>query len=77
MDWFTWSNFAYLLVLIAGALLTVVSTKWRNVVKEAKEALEKYKEAMADGTMTKKEKEAVMKETLDILGAILKVYWKF
>lgn len=45
MDWMNWSNFAYLMVIILGAVGTMVATKYRIVVKEMKEVAQKYHEA--------------------------------
>ncbi|KKN47806.1 hypothetical protein LCGC14_0659270 [marine sediment metagenome] len=75
-DWFNWSNALYLVILILGAILTLVSTKIRVVVAELKELFEVVRVANADGKYTEKEKEKILKEVLDVLAAILKAIWK-
>ena len=39
MEWMNWENFAYLMVIILGAVGTMVATKYRMVVKELKEVV--------------------------------------
>ena len=76
-DWFNLSNFLYLLILVLAAVFTLVTAKYRAVVKELQELAEVVRIGYADGTLNKKEKEAILKEVLDVLKAILAVVWKF
>ena len=71
-DWINLNNGLYLMALILGAVATV---KYRAVVRELKEAIEVIRVANADGTITKKEKDRIIKESLDVVLAILKVIW--
>jgi|TARA_R100001463_G_scaffold13828_3_gene36902 hypothetical protein len=77
MDWMNWENFAYLMVIILGALGTMVATKYRMVVKELKEVAKKYSDAKKDGKVTKEEQQAIAKECMDVLMAVVKMLWKF
>lgn len=77
MDWMNWSNFAYLMVIILGAVGTMVATKYRIVVKEMKEVALKYHEAKKDGKITKEEQQEIAKECMDVLMATVKLVWKF
>ena len=54
MEWMNWENFAYLMVIILGAVGTMVATKYRIVVKELKEVAAKYHEASKDGKIPKR-----------------------
>ena len=72
-----WANFAYLMIIILGAVGTMVATKYRIVVKELKEVAQKYHEASKDGKIDEKEKQALAKESMDVLMAIVKMVWKF
>ena len=72
-----WSNFAYLMVIILGAVGTMVATKYRIIVKEMKEVAQKYHEANKDGKITKEEQQAIAKECMDVLMATVKLVWKF
>tara|TARA_R110000751_G_scaffold44771_1_gene102185 strand:+ start:1061 stop:1294 length:234 start_codon:yes stop_codon:yes gene_type:complete len=77
MEWLSWSNAAYLAVIILGALATMVATKYRIILKEMKEAAAKYSEASKDGKITKEEQQAIAKECMDVLMAAVKLIWKF
>jgi len=77
MDWMNWSNFAYLMIIILGAVGTIVATKYRIVVKEMKEVAQKYHEAKKDGKITKEEQQEIAKECMDVLMATVKLVWKF
>ena len=75
-DWFNWSNALYLAILILGVVFTLVTTKYRAVVKELKELFEVVHEAYDDGKLTDAERKKILKEVLDVLKAILGVIWK-
>jgi hypothetical protein len=77
MEWLSWGNAAYLAVIILGAWGTMVATKYRIIVKEMKEAAQKYHEAAKDGKITKEEQQAIAKECMDVLMAAVKLVWKF
>lgn len=77
MDWMNWSNFAYLMVIILGAVGAMVATKYRIVVKEMKDVAQKYHEAKKDGKITKEEQQELAKECMDVLMATVKLVWKF
>ena len=72
-----WSNFAYLMIIILGAVGTMVATKYRIIIKEMKEVAAKYHEAAKDGKITKEEQQAIAKECMDVLMATVKLVWKF
>jgi len=75
-DWLTWSNALYLAGMVLAGLLTVYSAKYRKVIKEVKDVVDKLSTALEDKKLSKKEKEVIMKEVLDVLSAMLKVFWK-
>lgn len=75
-NWFNFSNFLYLMILALGTIVTIVSVKYRNLMKEIRDVFEVLRVGYEDGKLTKKEKESVMKEVLDVLSALLKVVWK-
>mgnify|MGYP003629216245 FL=1 len=77
MDWLSWSNGAYLMVIILGAVGTMAAVKYKPLIKEIKEVFKKYNEAMADGKITKKEQQALAKECMDVLMSLVKLIWKF
>ena len=58
MEWLNWSNFAYFMVLMLTLVGTIVGTKYRILVKELKDVAQSYKDAMKDGKLSEKEKEA-------------------
>ncbi len=76
MEWFSWSNMFYLVGLILAAGLTMVATKYTNIVKELKDVAKKLEEGYADGELSKSEKEAVMKEVLDVVKSVINLKWK-
>ena len=77
MEWMNWTNFAYLMVIILGAVGTMVATKYRIVVKELKEVAQKYHEVSKDGKIDEKGKQALAKESMDGLMAVVKMVWRF
>ena len=76
MEWLSLSNFAYLVAILIGVYMIVVSLKWRPILKEFKDVAEKYNEAMKDGKLTAKEKQAIAKESMDILSVAIRMVWK-
>jgi hypothetical protein len=77
MEWLSWSNAAYLAVIIIGGGMTFAAAKYKKLLKEIKEALETYREAAKDGKITAAERDKIVKEVLDVAGAGIKIFWKF
>ena len=75
-DWFSWSNLFYLIGIILAGGLTMVASKYTTIVKEMKEVAKVLEEAYEDGHLSKKEKEDVMKECLDVVKSIINLKWK-
>lgn len=75
-DWFNWSNFFYLLGLIAAGGMTFVGLKYKKLVEEIKEVFKVMQDAYEDGKLSKAEQKAIMKEVLDVFSALLKIAWK-
>lgn len=75
-DWLSWSNFFYLMGLIIAAVITLVATKYRNIVKELGDVAEKLELGYQDKKLTKAEKDAIMKEVLDVVKAVINLKWK-
>jgi len=76
MEWLSWSNVAYVIAILIGGYLTISTNKYRKLIKEVQEALEEYHKASKDGNITKSERDAIVKEVLDILSAGIKIFWK-
>ena len=76
MEWFSWSNLFYLIGIILAGGLTMVASKYTTIVKEMKEVAKVLEEAYEDGHLSKKEKESVMKECLDVVKSIINLKWK-
>tara|TARA_R110002167_G_scaffold135668_1_gene322251 strand:- start:612 stop:848 length:237 start_codon:yes stop_codon:yes gene_type:complete len=77
MEWLTWGNAAYLIAIMLGGIATLVATKYKPALKELKEVAQKYNEAMADGKLSVKEKQELAKECMDVVSAVLKLFfWK-
>ena len=54
---------------------TLVATKYKNIVKEMGDVAKKLEEGYKDGKLTKQEKDAVMKEVIDVMKSVLKAKW--
>ena len=76
MEWFSWSNMFYLIGIILAGGLTMVASRYTSIVKEMKEVAKALEEGYEDGYLSKEEKEAVMKEALDVLKAVINLKWK-
>ena len=76
MEWFSWSNMFYLIGIILAGGLTMVASRYTSIVKEMKEVAKVLEEAYEDGHLSKKEKESVMKECLDVVKSIINLKWK-
>ena len=77
MEWMSLENAAYMMVIILGALGTMVAVRYRPLVKEVKEVAQKYSDAKKDGSISKSEQQAIAKECMDVIVAIGKLVWKF
>jgi len=75
LEWFSWTNGFYLLGLILAGMATLMAAKYKALMKEIKDVSDSLQSAYADGKLTKKEKEAIMKEALDVLKAIINLKW--
>ena len=75
-DWFSWSNLFYLIGIMLAGGLSLVASKYTTIVKEMKEVAKVLEEAYEDGELSKKEKESVMKECLDVVKSIINLKWK-
>jgi len=76
LDWFSWSNLLYFLVLLLGTILAVVSAKWRNVFTQLKELAETLERAYSDKKLTNAERREIIKESLDVLKALIGIKFK-
>ena len=75
-DWFNWTNFFYLTgIMIAGGA-TFIGLKYKKLVDEIKEVFKVLQEAYEDGKLDNDERKKIMKEVLDVLGALMKIAWK-
>ena len=75
-DWFSWSNLFYLIGIMLAGGMSLVASKYTTIVKEMKEVAKVLEEAYEDGELSKKEKEAVMKEVLDVVKSVINLKWK-
>jgi len=77
LDWFNWTNFFYLMGLVVAGGATMVGLKYKKLVDELKEVFKALQEAYEDdGKLDSEERKQIMKEILDVLGALLKIAWK-
>lgn len=76
-DWFSVYNGLYLIVLILGAVATLITKKYRKVVKELSELTVALKNGYSDKKLTKAEKDEIMKEALDVVKSIIQLKWRF
>ena len=75
-DWCSWANLFYLIGIMLACGLALVASKYTTIVKEMKEVAKVLEEAYEDGELSKKEKEAVMKEVLDVVKSVINLKWK-
>ncbi len=75
-DWFTWDTLLYLVIVILGGFLTIVAAKHRAVIREMRELAEAVRAGYADNKLTDAERKHIMKEALDVIGALIKVAWR-
>jgi hypothetical protein len=76
LDFLNWSNFFYLVGILLATYVTLVSSKYKKLIKEVKDVANKLEESYKDGEITKKEKEDIMKESLDISKALINIKWR-
>jgi hypothetical protein len=77
MEWLSLSNAAYMLVIILGAVMSLVAVRYKPLVKEVKEVAQKYHDAKKDGKISKSEQQQLAKECMDVVVQIGKLVWKF
>ena len=75
-DWLNWTNFWYLMGLMLAGGATFVGLKYKKLVDEMKDVFKVLQEAYADGKLDNDERKKIMKEVLDVMGALLKIAWK-
>ena len=76
-DWFHWTNFWYLMGIMVAGGATFVGMKYKKMVAEMKDVFKALQEAYADdGKLDNEERKKIMKEVLDVMGALLKIAWK-
>lgn len=76
-DWFNWTNFWYLMGIMVAGGATFVGMKYKKMVAEMKDVFKALQEAYADdGKLDNEERKKIMKEVLDLMGALLKIAWK-
>ena len=75
-DWFNWTNFWYLMGLMLAGGATFVGLKYKKLVDEMKDVFRVLQESYADGKLDNDERKKIMKEVLDVMGALLKIAWK-
>ena len=74
-DYFTWSTFFYLVGIVLAGSLTLVSTRYRKIMKELVDVVKVLEEANRDKKVTAAEKKKIMKEVLDVVKAIIGLKW--
>ena len=75
-DWFNWTNFWYLMGLMLAGGATFVGLKYKKLVDEMKDVFKVLQESYADGKLDNDERKKIMKEVLEVMGALLKIAWK-
>ncbi len=76
-DWFNWTNFWYLMGIMVAGGATFVGMKYKKKIAEMKDVFKALQEAYADdGKLDNEERKKIMKEVLDVMGALLKIAWK-
>jgi hypothetical protein len=76
MDYFSWSTLFYLIGLILAGSLTLVSARYRKIMKELGDVVTALEKANEDKKVTNAEKKMIMKEVLDVVKAIIGLKWK-
>tara|TARA_R100000734_G_C3318766_1_gene113349 strand:+ start:1199 stop:1450 length:252 start_codon:yes stop_codon:yes gene_type:complete len=76
MGYLSWTNFFYLIGILLAGGLTLVSTRYRSIMKELQDVVKTLEDANRDKKITKAEKEKIMKEVLDVVKAIINLKWQ-
>tara|TARA_A100001201_G_scaffold53894_1_gene52727 strand:+ start:97 stop:348 length:252 start_codon:yes stop_codon:yes gene_type:complete len=76
MGYLSWTNFFYLIGILLAGGLTLVSTRYRSIMKELQDVVKTLEDANRDKKITKAEKEKIMKEVLDVVKAIINLKWR-
>ena len=74
-DYFSWSNLFYLVGIILAGSLTLVSSRYRKIMKELTDVVKVLEKANEDKKVTNAEKKLIMKEVLDVVKAIIGLRW--
>ena len=74
-DYFTWSTFFYLLGIVLAGSLTLVSARYRKIMKELGDVVKALEKANEDKKVNSAEKKEIMKEVLDVVKAIIGLRW--
>ena len=74
-DYFTLSTFFYLIGILLAGSLTLVSTRYRKIMKELGDVVKALEKANEDKKVTDDEKKEIMKEVLDVVKAIIGLKW--
>ena len=73
--WITWGNVFYLVGLIIITLGTIVSAKWRSLIKELGDVFRVLDESLKDGKIDDAEKQKIMKELIQAGYAGIRAVW--
>ena len=65
-----------MLVIIMGAVMSLVAARYKPLVKELKEVAQKYHDAKKDGKILNMIQQ-LAKECMDVVVQIGKLVWKF
>ena len=69
-------GFFYLAGIMVAGGATFIGLKYKKLVDEIKEVFKVLQEAYEDGKLDNDERKKIMKEVLDVLGALMKIAWK-
>ena len=70
-EWLSWSNLLYMVGLGIAGYATSVTAKNRQIVIEIGELVKALEDGYEDGSLSKEEKDTVMKEALDVAKAVI------
>jgi|TARA_Y100000034_G_C6757217_1_gene336992 hypothetical protein len=76
LDWFSWTNFFYLVGLIIAGLAAIMAAKYKTLMKEVGDVAKVLEESYADKKLSNAEKKRIMKEVLDVLKSVINLKWK-
>ena len=75
VEYFSLSNLFYLIGIILAGSLTLISTRYRKIMKELVDVAKTLERANADKKVTNAEKKLIMKEVLDVVKAVIGLRW--